>query len=352
MRNLLEPIVHAKTSVVLCRLVNTRGSTPQKPGAAMLVYPDGNQRGTIGGGCVEAEVKRQALAMPGSSAPRIVSFRLDHDYGWDDGLICGGRMDVMIWPIVSSTDRGHFVQLGTLYEAEDGGTEAITYSMKDLSATPDEAARPRLFVFDRNARLVGGLPEAAADDAEVQRIARLVATLPPDSEPCLREQTVLLPVPIRYRLVIVGAGHVGVAVAQLAQSLGFTITMVDDRQACLKDPRIPHGTECVHGQFSDVLPALPIDDRTFCLIVTRGHNHDQEGLYRLVNRGARYVGMIGSRRKIKLIFENLVAEGVDPDVLTAVYAPVGIPIGSRTVEEIAISIAAELVAVRRRSMGD
>src|SRR5689334_12557624 len=99
MRELLEHLMNAIRAgrrVACCRLVETRGSTPQKPGAAMLVFEDGSQAGTLGGGCVEAEVKRQALAIVNEGEAQVVSFQLDDDYGWDDGLICGGRMQVLI----------------------------------------------------------------------------------------------------------------------------------------------------------------------------------------------------------------------------------------------------------------
>src|SRR3982751_6362983 len=105
MRDLLEPLIAAVESgrrVALCRLVETRGSTPQKPGATMLVFEDGSQAGTLGGGCVEAEVKRQALATLSGQSASVVPFQLDDDYGWDDGLICGGRMQVLIDPVAES----------------------------------------------------------------------------------------------------------------------------------------------------------------------------------------------------------------------------------------------------------
>ena len=143
-----------------------------------------------------------------------------------------------------------------------------------------------------------------------------------------------------------GGGHVGQAVASLAHQLDFEVWVTDDRESIVSEERFPHADRRIAGSCEQVLPELEITADTYCLIVTRGHSHDKEALYRLIKRGARYLGMIGSKRKIKLIFEDLADEGIETELLDAVYAPVGIDIGSQTVAEIAISIAAELVAHR------
>jgi xanthine dehydrogenase accessory factor len=148
--------------------------------------------------------------------------------------------------------------------------------------------------------------------------------------------------------VIVGGGHVGQAVCRLAAELDFLVTVIDDRPEVVSEERFPLATRRIAGKFSEVLPTVEITPETYCLIVTRGHNHDEEALFHLANRGARYVGMIGSKRKIRLILDDLLAEGLPPEVLVQVRAPVGLDIGSQTVPEIAVSIAAELIAHRNR----
>jgi xanthine dehydrogenase accessory factor len=135
-------------------------------------------------------------------------------------------------------------------------------------------------------------------------------------------------------------------VGNLAAELDFDVWVVDDRQEYVTLGRFPRAQRRIAGTIGQVLPKLEITPSTYCLIVTRGHNHDEEALYHLVDRGARYVGMIGSKRKIKLIFDDLLAEGVSPETLARVHAPVGLDIGSQSVMEIAVSIAAELVAHR------
>jgi xanthine dehydrogenase accessory factor len=141
---------------------------------------------------------------------------------------------------------------------------------------------------------------------------------------------------------------VGKAVADLAAGLDFDVCVVDDRAEYVSVDRFPHASARVAGAFDQVLPALEITPNTYCLIVTRGHNHDEEALYHLAQRNARYVGLIGSRRKIRMIFDDLLREGISPEALERVYAPLGIDIGSQTVAEIALSICAELVSHRNR----
>ena len=153
----------------------------------------------------------------------------------------------------------------------------------------------------------------------------------------------------RVRLVIVGAGHVGQAVASLAAEADFDVWVIDDRGQYANPERFPTAQQILVGPIEEVLAALEVTPHTYALIVTRGHGHDQEALYHLAPTPAPYVGLIGSRRKIKLIFESLRDAGIAEADLARVAAPVGLDIGSQTVPEIAISIVAELIA--RRSLG-
>src|SRR5881227_2313686 len=129
MRELLAELTAAlgrHLACVYCAVVETRGSTPQKAGAAMLVYPDGTQAGTLGGGCVEAEVKRRALhGLNASGRPEVLTFCLDDDYGWDDGLICGGRMTVLADPLRAPEAADYYRRFHALVEQGKGCTEAV-----------------------------------------------------------------------------------------------------------------------------------------------------------------------------------------------------------------------------------
>lgn len=345
---LLRELIQSATqnrSVAYCRLVETRGSTPQKPGATMLVYEDGSQAGTLGGGCVEAEVKRRAIAALLDHRTEIATFTLDHDYGWDDGLICGGRMQVLV-RAVSKADLAYYEDLAAAAESGSGLTEAIVFDA--AGGNPGDT-----FLLDGSGEIIASLANenAAESAAGADAVAAgcLLDNLRPLSlrpRPYNLNGVAYLPSLSRYRLVIVGGGHVGQAVSKLASELDFDVWVVDDRADCVTQERFPSAHQRLHGVISDILPSLEVTPETYCLIVTRGHNHDQEALFHLADRGARYVGMIGSRRKIKLIFENLLDHGIAQSALDRVYAPLGIQIGSQTVPEIAVSICAELVAHR------
>jgi len=341
MRDVLRALIaaiDAGRAVAWCRLVETRGSTPQKAGAAMLVYEDGSQTGTLGGGCVEAEVKRRALGLLVENRPEVCTFQLDSDYGWDDGLICGGRMKIVVEPIVTGSPAPYFRRLAELIEHGEGCTEALVFD-SEASGLPV----PTALLLDRDGRLLVTVRHSGDAPARITEQLRPLADRP---RAYAAGGVAYLPVLPRCRLVIVGGGHVGKAVADLAADLDFDVWIVDDRAEFASEERFPRAQRRISGPIDRVLPDLEITPDTYCLIVTRGHSHDQEALFHLVDRGARYVGLIGSKRKIKLIFDNLGAEGVSREALAKVYAPLGIDIGSQTVPEIAVSICAELIAHR------
>jgi xanthine dehydrogenase accessory factor len=275
--------------VIACLLVKARGSTPQSAGALMLVDDAANTWGTVGGGCVEAEIRRQAMELLESNSSGLLRFKLDHDYGWDDGLICGGTIEMAVAPL-----------------------------------PPPE-------VLDR-----------VVDDIRHRRATSIDFTVQLETG----DQRFTLDLPPRERLYVAGAGHVGQALARLALPLEFDVTLFDDREDLLRK-FAPAGCASIAGDIAESLKSAPFDDRTFAVIVTRGHRHDEQALAASVNRGAAYVGMIGSRRKVKLIVDDLAALGVSAAELQKVHAPIGLGIGAVTVEEIAISIVAELIQVRR-----
>ena len=340
MQALLEQLleaVRAGQAVASTALVETRGSTPQKAGAAMLVFADGSQFGTLGGGCVEAEVKRRALRLLDAGARELMTFQLDSDYGWDDGLICGGRMKMLVDPLRPGNDLAYFERwLGEL-RAGRACTEAVVLdSEKSAGGTPADR-----FLLDAQGTILS--QRASGTLPDLTNVLRPLSQRP---RPYVQSGVSFLPFLKRCRLVIVGAGHVGQKVADLAGQCDFDVWVVDDREEYCNSARFPAAKRLIVGPIDAALSGLAIDSETYCLIVTRGHNHDEEALYHLAETPAAYVGLIGSQRKIKLIFEDLLADGISRDALENVYAPLGLEIGSQTVPEIAISITAELVAHR------
>ncbi|MEI7685573.1 MAG: XdhC family protein [Planctomycetota bacterium] len=348
MRDLLTALtaaLDARRPCVFCSLVETRGSTPQKAGAAMLVFADGGQVGTLGGGCVEAEVKRQALAtLAGDEAgkPELFTFNLDDNYGWDDGLICGGRMTILADPLgdpLRDPQRtAYFQRFRQIVEQGVGCTEAVP-----SQASPDTPVGSR-FLFDAAGQLAATLGAAAAPAHVVDNLTPLLFR----PRPYHKMGVAYLPVLPRITLLIVGGGHVGLATAKLAAEVDFEIWILDDRESYASAERFPMAGRRFIGDIGQTLRTLgpELNPTIYALIVTRGHAHDEEALLHLANTSCGYVGLIGSKRKIKMIYEDLLAKNIPAIALRKVYAPLGFDIGSQTVPEIAVSIVAELIAVR------
>lgn len=304
----------------------------------MLVLPAGGQVGTLGGGCVEAEVRREALRLLNEPGPsyRLLPFFLDNDYGWDDGLICGGRMYVLAEVVTNENRDGFFAELYELVRTGKGFTEVV--SLKDRPGAP---AGCRL-LFDGAAQYRSSL-RFGGDPEKIRAGLRPLRDRPRPYEADGFSYTPHLP---RCRLIIAGAGHVGKAVARYASDADFEVWVIDDRAEYVTADRFPTAQRLIVGDIADELAKVPCDEHTCVLIVTRGHNHDEEALHAVVKRSFGFIGMIGSRRKVRLIFDDLAALGVSHEYLERVRSPIGIDIGSRTVSEIAISIVAELIAYR------
>jgi xanthine dehydrogenase accessory factor len=225
-----------------------------------------------------------------------------------------------------------------LLEGGRGFTEAVALDPGRCGA----GAIGARFLFDPEGRPVASWPAGHPPSAVREQVVPLAER--PRAE--VRGGVALLPTLPRIRLVIVGAGHVGQAVADLAARADFDVWVVDDRRQYANAERFPAAERIVVGPIDQVLPALEVTPQTYALIVTRGHGHDQEALHLLAPTAAPYVGLIGSRRKIRLIFDGLRELGVPDAALARVSAPVGLDIGSQTVVEIAVSIVAELIARR------
>jgi xanthine dehydrogenase accessory factor len=344
MRDVLRQLITAleeDRELIVCQVVETRGSTPQKAGAMMVVDPGGGQAGTLGGGCIENEVKVKAIQQLGGSAGAAFSFVLDHDYAWADGLICGGKMTIVTQPTRGPDALAYYRAVLAQSEAGTGFTEAIVVD----GGQCDGRAVGSRFLFDSEGELRARFPGGAGMDGLDLKLTA-AADRP---RPKLQRGIALLANWPRVRLIVVGAGHVGQAVAKLAAQTDFDVWVVDDRHQYANRERFPTAQQILVGPLDDLLRALEITPATYALIVTRGHGHDQEALYHLAGTPCSYLGLIGSRRKIRMIFDNLLQAGISQSALDRVSAPVGLDIGSESVNEIAVSIVAELIA--RRNLG-
>jgi xanthine dehydrogenase accessory factor len=238
----------------LATIIEGRGSIPSYETAKLLVRDDGSMTGTIGGGCVEAEVWNAAREAIETERPKRLTFNLGQDAAYDNGLICGGQLDVYVEPIVP---------------------------------------QPRAFIF--------------------------------------------------------GAGHISKSLAQIAGIAGFATVVIDDRETFANRDRFPDADEVVAGVYEEIFPRLGIHESSYVIIVTRGHRDDMRVLRWAVGTPARYIAMIGSKRKVISVVKELEKEGIPRASFERIHAPMGLEIGAVTPEEIAVSVAAEMVAVRRKA---
>ncbi|HEX5498773.1 MAG TPA: XdhC family protein, partial [Thermomicrobiales bacterium] len=234
MRELLMELATAldeRRRCVYCAVVETRGSTPQKAGAAMLIFADGSQRGTLGGGCVEAEVKQRALRVLAGEAgqPEVFAFCLDDDYGWDDGLICGGRMTVLADPLASPSAGNYYRCLRQAIEDGCGCTQAVALAPA-FGLSPGDR-----FLFDAAGQLIARTTEADVPAEIVQSLVPLTERPSPASH----RGVAYLPILPRITLLIVGGGHVGQAVGRLAAEVDFEVWALDDRASFANRERFP-----------------------------------------------------------------------------------------------------------------
>ncbi|MFQ6040261.1 MAG: XdhC family protein [Candidatus Poribacteria bacterium] len=346
MREIYEEIpilIDAGQISAFCTVVDTKGSTPQTPGAKMLILPDFRIIGTLGGGCVEAEAKRQALGLMQSGNSKLLEFQLDNDYGWDDGSICGGIMKIFVDIPKSSKTAQMFTRLQELLDAK---VPLVLATVVNDDRVNGNALGMKLLISGDEK--FGGLGDERIEREVMSQAAEALEK----NEPRLFETkdgaVVIFIEPIQplHTLLIAGAGHVGQAVAKLGKMLDFEVVVADDRPDFASQERFPDADKIIVQDIAKTLLEFPIDPLTYIVIVTRGHQHDEEALYSVIDSNARYIGMIGSRRKIKLIFEDLIERGVSKERLQQVYSPIGLDINSKTVPEIAVSIAAQLVQVR------
>jgi xanthine dehydrogenase accessory factor len=254
--DLFEEIVRMRKAgqrAALATIVHTNGSIPSYESSRMLVREDGSIAGTIGGGCVEADVWAAAREVMASETPRKMTFHLNNEASYDNGLICGGTLEVFVEPI---------------------------------------------------------LPQPVA--------------------------------------CIFGGGHISMALARSAHAAGFGIVVVDDREQFANPERFPMAQE-LYTTYEDAFARLQPNGSSYLVIVTRGHRDDMRVLAWAVRTQARYIGMIGSKRKVLSVYQALEKEGYSPAEFAGVYAPMGLEIGALSPEEIAMSITAELIVVRRNT---
>jgi xanthine dehydrogenase accessory factor len=317
----------------LATVARKRGSLPLADDAKMLVTVAGRRLGTVGGGCVEADVVRQALDTVRTGCPTVVRHTLNADLAGDVGLSCGGTVELFVEPLLASDALARLCR---------GVAEAIEHRrhVTVLTALEWEDGPRRLARASGDAWAVGGWSGTVPWPPATRRAAFL------DADSGLFVE----PIPRTPRVVVFGAGHVGVEIAKLAAGAGFHVVVIDDREDFANRDRIPWAAAVIAEDFNAVLDSLTFDADDSVISATRGHALDATIVERTAGSGAGYVGMLGSKRKLAVIRRALEAAGVAPEHLDRVHCPIGEDIGADTPAEIAVSVVAGLIRVRRKGI--
>ncbi len=320
----------------LASVARRRGSLPMSGTAKMLVSASGARLGTVGGGCLEAEIIERALDVAERRAPALSEHTLNSELAGDYGLTCGGTVMMFIEPVYADALLEHVYSACASLLVRGGRGTVVTGS--DWSRGSGGRGGPAKLLVADDARI------GAADPALVAAAARF----PVDQElPALADGILAERIAGAPRLVVFGGGHVGARVGEAATFAGWRVTVVDDRPEYADSARLAFAERTVVCDFADLPATLAIDPATYVVVCTRGHQHDAAIVDQLGRLETRYLGMLGSRRKVELTWRLLERAGIARDRLERIHAPVGLSIGADTPEEIAISVVAEMIAVRR-----
>ncbi len=333
--------------LVLATVTGTEGSTPQKPGSSALFNQNGLISGTVGGGVLEGKVQAIAIQALKSKEPVLHYFTLDNSISNGEDALCGGRISVLIDPLLSEylpvfkairksvETRIPGILMTMVTKADDDRVLVSRYWIMNTSreSIPDKM---KPVIEPEISSLLSGsdsydfreirLPE---NGEEPSRIIYLEPVIPPP------------------RLIIAGAGHIGKALAQMGSMLGFEITVIDDRHEFANPENIPFANHIITGDIGEEMKQIEKSTDTYIVIVTRGHRDDAKALTECIDSDAAYIGMIGSKTKISLMHKEFLEKGwATQEQWNRIFAPVGLDIRSKTVEEIAVSIAAQLIQVK------
>lgn len=332
---------------VLATVVNTKGSTPQKPGATLLVRADGSTVGTLGGGCVEGDIWFAAKeALRERTGPVFKDYYLNEDIAARDGLVCGGSMYFYIEPFEHSTEISN---LSDDIESAFNGGESIAVATVVNPKTLELGAR---LTVTEGGDVAGSLGSPAADTLAVKTANRVMSLGKADHVVTADgDELYVAGFTSPATIVLVGGGHVNLQVAKIAQMLGFRVFVTDDRPEFANRERFTMAQQTNVAPYDKGLDAFHITKNTAIVIGSRGHHFDDLATEAAVRTPATYVGLLGSKRKTVMIYEALLKRGISPERLKEVHSPIGLDLGGRSPEEIAVSVMAEIVAFRHDRPG-
>jgi len=330
--------------LVLATVLSHQGSTPRGSGSRMVILPGGEIIGTIGGGSMEADVMQRAEALFDAKNSQIRTYDLTAQPDLDQlDVICGGQMQVLIEYVhASDENKSVFKQL---QKAMQQGEPCFMIAAIQEAEKRVRVGQRQCIPAQESLQRVEGYPAADVD--------RLISQVKNPQIPVLQTinntSYLVEPFGIATSVFIFGAGHVAKFVAAICKMVHFRTIVLDDRDAFANQRRFPTADQViVLAKFEKAMETLSIDKNSFIVIVTRGHRHDQTVLSQALQTQAAYIGMIGSRKKRDAIYANLLNSGFTQEDIDRVYSPIGLEIAAETPEEIAVSIAAEMIAVRAK----
>jgi len=333
----------------IATVVRTKGSTPQKPGAKLLIRQDGSAVGTLGGGCVEGDIWFAAKEiMRHRGGPEYKEYYLNEEIAAHDGLVCGGTMYFFIEPVWKP---GQFLGVAQDITRAYEGHGPVAMATVITAGTSSATTGARLFV-QADGTTLGTLGSVELDQLAVETAERLAPYgkcehVETDDGAELFVEAYTSPATV----VLIGGGHISKAVAPLAKMLELRLYVVDDRREFANKDRFPNAESVAVADYASCLDSFPITPNTAVIVATRGHNFDDVALEAAIRSPAGYVGLVGSQRKVILIYEELLKRGVSLERIREIHSPIGLDIRARTPEEIAISIMAEVVQWRLGGTG-
>jgi len=341
-------LLRSGTPAALATIIKVTGSSPRGLGSKYLVPKGGQATGSVGGGCLEARVWDGAMNAVKEAKNALMPFTLDDEGMEDSGLICGGTVTILIEPLQSEegTHLNIYQEVEGMRKRGEIGVLASVVSRGGAAISPKGSK----VLYGAGGEKSGFLSEGEAFEGRIRRWWEENS----QKELCVQSfessgqsvEVLLEPIQADPTLFIFGAGHIAQALSLLGKMADFRVVVIDDRPIFANRERFPQADEVLVEPFEMVFEKLLINPQSYIVVVTRGHLYDGEVLEQAVETDAGYIGMIGSKRKIAVLYKDLIKKGIRKELLDRVYAPIGLHILSETPAEIAISIAAELIKVR------
>src|SRR5688572_10195801 len=324
----------------VCTVVRTTGSTPQVVGAKLLVDDLGRLTGTLGGGCVEGDAFEEAKRVLETGDTSLREYELTEDLAWDTGLVCGGTMWISVEPGERALLLGGRDLLGDVLAASSGGKPVAVATLLRREGK-DFQPSGKIFV-ETDGGTGGSLGDGTLDERATEAALDALRQATPRTVALDAAHELLIePIVTKPRL----------AIAKMAAQLEYDVTVIDDRPEFSSRERFGPGIDVVRMDMAEALRTMPIGWNSFIVIATRGHKLDAHCLREAVKTEARYVGLLGSKRKTILIAKMLRDEGISEERIRAVHAPIGLDLGGRTPAEIALAVLSELSMERHGGSG-